>query len=390
MARKQWYAGAKNDPLNTKGDVMAEGFNDIAPKVILPSQKLVCGLGDSIMYGVNSFQNTFVHVACSLSNGEYSYRQNAGVPGDTSAQILARVGDILPEIDTVFLLCSANDAFQGVSNAEHTANVVSIVNAIRAAGHEVIAIAGGPLDNSSKANTVVRYNEIDYVTYRKLGVKVLDPFKVVTGGALGEFLPGYTSDGTHPNTECEQVVGAETWRQINNNSFAYLPITINTRGTIANSNFMLDDGAPIPEPALFGYDGEVTTASFLQVAGVVGRQLNATMSNTFSSIRSDRFTLNNTDLYMLMVTYEHNVTAGAPQISLYWEDDLGGRTRLVETTSGATYNVSKRTFVTFYEQPTGALNLRVRCKVENGAGGWSVDVKMSEVQIFNLTSLGWG
>jgi acyl-CoA thioesterase I len=82
---------------------------------------------------------------------------NAGVSGETTSQILARVGSSVPEGTRIVILSlfMLNDGRRGVSAAVHRSNVASIYQQLRAR-HIRIIDAAGLIASAAKAGMLQR------------------------------------------------------------------------------------------------------------------------------------------------------------------------------------------------------------------------------------------
>jgi|RhiMethySRZTD1v2_1073278.scaffolds.fasta_scaffold00388_13 lysophospholipase L1-like esterase len=108
----------------------------------------VTALGDSITFGTGTTgSNDYVSLLSSRTGVSIV---NSGRPGETTASALTRVDAITgrdPDIVIVFL--GGNDVLQGVSAAQSTSNITTIVQGIRASGAAVVLVGlgnGPPLD----------------------------------------------------------------------------------------------------------------------------------------------------------------------------------------------------------------------------------------------------
>jgi acyl-CoA thioesterase-1 len=117
----------------------------------------VLALGDSITYGTGASPETsYPTVLATLSGWNVV---NGGVPGDTSAQALARLPALLDEHKPALVLVSigGNDLLRRLPDADVRANLERIVAAVRAAGAQpvlvgvpqptLLAAASGSLDD---------------------------------------------------------------------------------------------------------------------------------------------------------------------------------------------------------------------------------------------------
>jgi lysophospholipase L1-like esterase len=107
----------------------------------VPAGATVLALGDSLTFGTGATpESAYPAVLAGLTGWAIV---NAGVPGDTSAQALARLPALLDEHRPALVLVSigGNDFLRGVDEASTRANVERICAAARAAGAQVLLIA---------------------------------------------------------------------------------------------------------------------------------------------------------------------------------------------------------------------------------------------------------
>lgn len=369
----------------TTTNQMADDWNELSPKVVLPAQKLLTGLGDSITENFSSFIYSFAN----SSNNTILIYNNQGVDGDTSAQVLARVNDVPDETNIVTLMCTTNDVSMGVSIADHRQNIIDIVTALREKNIEVIGILAPPRDNTNaEAITTNLYNQSDYITYKLLGVSCFNPWRLMVDPSDGSWLVDKSDDGIHPNANAEWEAGNILWEDYSTNNYALPPIAINSEG-INNNCAMLNTFGATVKPVNWNLADSVVSSVVGSDSSVVGNTWDVNISNAYNDMTSERFNLVAGDVYLGVITYEHTVNSGNPKVSGYWESDQSKRRYIINTTNGLNYNVPKNTFVTFLTLNTSLpeTNMRFRVKVE--AGTWDMNIKLSEMQIFNITDLGW-
>jgi acyl-CoA thioesterase I len=95
---------------------------------------------------------------------------NAGISGETSAQILSRVDSAVPPGTKVVILqiLRGNDARHGVSPAEHEANIQAAIARIKARGAKVV------LAGSSVTEPIIRsYHQADNIHLTEEGHALL-------------------------------------------------------------------------------------------------------------------------------------------------------------------------------------------------------------------------
>lgn len=358
----------------------------------ITSQKLLVGLGDSITENYSSFFYSFAHA----SNGQIIPYSNQGVDGNTSTQVLSRVDDVPNEADIVTLMCTTNDVSSGITIEQHTSNIIAIVDALRGKGVEVIGLLAPPRDESSTGGfvgigaTTDLFNQTDYVTYLKLGVTCLDPFREFRDPNLGQWVFGASDDGTHPNAITEYKVGVNLWEQYKEKSYATLNPSVNGVGVNDNANFINTYGGTI-KPVNFNLAAAVNSSVIAPASGILGNQWHVNHSDTYNDMTSDRFPLVMGDVYMAVITYEHTINSGSAKVSAYWESDQSKRRYIINSSVDRSFDIPKTKFVTFItlnpDTPSPELNMRFRVKVEEGV--YNIDIKISEVQLFNITELGW-
>jgi lysophospholipase L1-like esterase len=359
--------------------------NGLVGKSTKPSQKLMVGLGDSMIENFSSFIYSFA----SASENQILIYRNQGVDGNTSAQVLARVDDVPKEADMVTLLCTTNDVSQNVTIEDHTANIVSIVASLRGRGFEVVALLAPPRnDTLPEAITTDLFNQVDYITYLKLGVPCFDPFRLLVDPLDGTWVAGASDDGTHPSANTEFLIGNNLWSAYDSRSFATLSPRINGQGINDNANMLKTYGGTI-KPVNWNLAAAVVSSTVQASDGILGNEWETNITDAYNDMTSDRFPLEYNKVYMAVITYEHTVNSGAPKVSAYWESDQSKRRYIVNTTAGQTYDVSKTRFVTFIQLRDDVVESNMRFRVKVDAGTHEINIKLSEMQLFDITELGW-
>ncbi len=184
-----------------------------APCEETPSAGGAVALGDSITIGStepHSEDSWFEQLACTGGSPvEYAY--NAGIHGNTTAQMLARLGDdvLAREPDTVFVLGGTNDLLGGVPAAETTAHLREIVERSREAGADVYLGTIPPQEAVPfAAAPTERLNADIRALAEDVDVPVLD-FHAALVDTDGSYRDGLFADLVHPS-----VAGAEVMAQV--------------------------------------------------------------------------------------------------------------------------------------------------------------------------------
>ncbi|MCC2630222.1 MAG: arylesterase [Candidatus Paceibacter sp.] len=114
--------------------------------------KTVVAFGDSLVSGIGATEgNDLVSI---LSRKIRKPIINKGVSGNTSAQGLARIDEVVAlQPDLVFVLLGGNDALQRISRQETFSNLDTIISTLQKNGAMVVllGIQGGPLGDPFKS-----------------------------------------------------------------------------------------------------------------------------------------------------------------------------------------------------------------------------------------------
>ena len=138
---------------------------------------------------------------------------NAGIPGNTTSQMLSRLGrDVLAyKPDVLFLMGGTNDIGLDMSIANAVANIRRIVETARANGITVILMTIPPVNGDYNYRTANRaeYNADLADLASQEGIMLVDVFSALAT-ANGYLAPEYSAfDGLHLSQQGEQAV-AET------------------------------------------------------------------------------------------------------------------------------------------------------------------------------------
>mgnify|MGYP003676350891 FL=1 len=128
----------------------------------LPAGSTVVALGDSLTYGYGANPKTaYPTVLAELSKWNVV---NAGVNGDTSADVLTRVNEITEQNpDLVLLGVGGNDVLQRIAPDTTRANIVATIDTLQSNNIDVVLIAEPYLSTSAlfgKASDNPLYEDI--------------------------------------------------------------------------------------------------------------------------------------------------------------------------------------------------------------------------------------
>lgn len=198
---------------------MADGYTS---KTLQASKVFtLAGLGDSITDGTATANDadrytdtTWLHLTHALSMGKIVPGGNFGVGGNTIAQMLARIPDVIASGATACLILGGtNDVAQLATEAEVLTNIDRLFNE----GHDVLAAAGvqpivatiPPRGRSTAASTSDQRQRIAKANARirryaqQRGYPLVDFHKILVDPATGMYLDAAnnaTDGGVHPNT----------------------------------------------------------------------------------------------------------------------------------------------------------------------------------------------
>lgn len=186
----------------------------------------IIAIGDSICEGKTLYSP---NASLSLTNYEsnwqrhapiYSARRNnlivnKGVGGNSSAQVLARITDASGEAPrVVFLHASSNDEVLGISQTSRTQNIQASVNAINAAGGQVVLLnamygsqAGADNQPSPDLRNYMRTwwtTSMPSLTGVIAAIDIMQPIKVSDDFMNASLTQ---SDGIHPNIAGYTAIG---------------------------------------------------------------------------------------------------------------------------------------------------------------------------------------
>jgi acyl-CoA thioesterase-1 len=173
-------------------------------------ERVVVALGDSLTagFGVAAEEAWPALVDARLRREGYPYRVvNAGVSGDTTAGGLRRVDWVLrsrPEVAVVAL--GANDGLRGLGTEPMAANLLAIVDRLRAGGVRVL-IAGMEVPPNYGAAYARAFRGVFPDVARRTGAALL-PF-LLDGVAADPRLN--LADGIHPNAAGHRAIAERVW-----------------------------------------------------------------------------------------------------------------------------------------------------------------------------------
>jgi lysophospholipase L1-like esterase len=168
-------------------------------------------LGDSSTTSGETVDYTMLanypNYASIFSLGRINRVKNAGVSGNTLAQMLARFDtDVTPyNPDVVFLLGGTND-MPATALATSQANVIAIVAKIIAIGAKPVLCTIPPRDTLYHS-AITAFNAWITSYAQTSGFDLIDFWTLLADPVTENYKAGYSADGIHPQTLAKQLMG---------------------------------------------------------------------------------------------------------------------------------------------------------------------------------------
>ena len=163
-------------------------------------------------YGLNSMDEAFpALIAHRIDSLHLPYTVvNAGLSGETSAGGKSRIGWVLKQPVSIFVLeLGANDGLRGIPLAGTSANLQAILDSVKARYPSAqLVLAGMQIPPSMGADYSIAFRAI----FPKLAVAnhaALIPFLLQNVGGIPQLNQG---DGIHPTAEGHQLVAENVWQ----------------------------------------------------------------------------------------------------------------------------------------------------------------------------------
>jgi lysophospholipase L1-like esterase len=223
------------------------------------------GLGDSITASDSAvsanglwhesngiFEST---IRANTSRHPFTFVRNAGVAGNTTPDMLARLDtDVLAyNPDVVFITSGTNDIVSGAVDADYVTwlnALETIVVRLLCAGIEPILFTP-PAKDAAPAE-MRRAIPFVYMLAKFYGLTLIDAFAVTADPVTGQYLSGYSSDGTHPNKVGIAAIVAAAGLPLDGYAASYKAVvsetsTGNIANMIRNGTFQKSTTPPTPD-----------------------------------------------------------------------------------------------------------------------------------------------
>lgn len=376
------------------------------PRTPLAHNNRIVALGDSITLGSESYasgewhRGSWARLAAGMSGQRFRLVRNAGIAGNTSAQMLARFDtDVTPYTPGVVLvMAGTNDVSTAVSAggatpdatviATYRANMAAIVAKCHAIGATPVILTIPPNDTNARHALTAKLNVWLAEWCRTSRLNLIDAHSALVGTANGDYADT-AGDGTHP-TQAGHVQLAGVVSAALTPLFPASPSPCATYEDPATNLVVggLMGGTPsgygLPAPWYY-YGGPVAGVTFSTVtdALVPGKMLRIAAAGTAAAGQASKshttgFAIGDTVEVSAIVT---KVAGCVARFSLYFTDSSPARqwVTVLDTPALTRYTISVRGVV-----PAGTTALNVIMALDAGTG--SAD--FGRVTLRNLTALG--
>ncbi len=375
-------------------------------------------LGDSIGKGSNTdlVNNTYADDswawnAAILSNQRFRLMHNAGIGGNTTAQMAARVQtDVIPYAPQFCFVAvgSPNDYGSGPGTFAYSqANVLSIITQLLRVGITPVLVSVLPYDTTPAYAAVIdKLNAWGAEYAARNGLIYINTHRAVVDPATGLYLAACTTDGTHLTRVGARLVGQAVATAMS----AILPpapiflsdYSVGARfNLIPGGNFQIDTNADgVADGWTAGgttTTGSITPSLVAMTAPDVGKWQQWVMASLVSAFRS--YTTANVNVGSGFAVGDRLAFSARLQTS---GCEAGTNTSFVRVNfngAGTYWSPFYQTQIDiadgtlYYEGvvPVGttSINIATIFNGNNGAGAGSGTVRLGNVSLINLTELGF-
>lgn len=363
----------------------------------------VAAIGDSLIANgvvIDATQlqltDSWYTVACALSGQRLCYARNAGVSGNTTTQMLARLAtDVLAYASSIDYCIVAGGINDYADTTVTKPNLEAMWTQLRAAGIEPIACTIPPRNDAPQLaplNPWVRSQAV------ARGMRLIDLHAVFADPATDDYLAAYTADGTHPNAAgrlaaanyvVSEIVPTIPVRPLG--PVAMTNASYNNLNGITNACFMADSNADgVPDDWSLSVGGTSTTTPSLVADGATGRkwfQLATTVAGTtrqYHQAVAAGFTYAVGDVLAFSGRFQTESLAANITYAclLSFTNSVGNKT--LRPVSVWTTNVADGYFYGELPVPEGTTGIDVRVNQSTGTG----TVRWGQLLLRNKTALG--
>ena len=174
-----------------------------------------CGaIGDSMTApGLGSW----FHQICLKSSGRLRRSINAGVAGNSTAQILARIVTDLPKsakLETIFVTGGTNDYAASISVAQTVQNLIGMYRYVQSIGADPVLVLLPPRsDTTAQRDSSTAMRAAVIAAAEKYGLLLIDPWRSFVA-ADGGWMADTSLDGIHAKAASANIAAQDAWGQL--------------------------------------------------------------------------------------------------------------------------------------------------------------------------------
>ena len=350
------------------------------------SPMCMCVFGNSITASPPNYAN----MLSGLSGGTLVATTNAGVAGNTTSAMLARIASVSASEPLVPTMECTNDSnpSNSISTALHVQNMRDIFSVLLNRGQLPLVILPPPFNTYPLTQNKLRL--ADFMLAVELGLPCYDPWVNCSDLTTGFWKTGYdNADGTHPTFATNAIAAADFWAQISTNKpagFALNRANANQAGLWPNNALFLTDTNADGVPDGWSTGGTLTKSIGSEVAPSLGNyfQLSVTTGNVAYAIGpSGTVSAGNKLLFCGYYAVSSIGTLGTgAQASVSLRLSSGLNVYAVNYQPA----VSPLGFFYFeYTVPTGITSVAAQLTVNAGTG--TTTLRASNLQCYNLSTM---
>lgn len=171
------------------------------PLTIIPAGDSITQSNSLLSGGMWQFSAGWAEASILQSGARYRILGNAGIAGNTAAQLLARLQtDVItytPDVCPVMI--GTNNFSAGMADSAYTTlfnTIEQIVLQLLRAGILPVIVTPPPRNNAATESKNAQWYY--YALAQYYGLPLIDMYRVLVDPSTGQYKAGFTSDGTHP------------------------------------------------------------------------------------------------------------------------------------------------------------------------------------------------
>lgn len=318
---------------------------------------------------------------------------NAGIGGDTTAQMIARFAtDVAAKQPSVVTIAGGtNDMTQGVTFAGYQANIKTLVRMTRQAKAAPILGTIPPRTDNTYWQRIALWNAWLKQYAASEGIAIIDFNALLTDPATGTYKTAYAGDGVHPNAAGYKAMGVLAATALSTILPPWAPLLpvhgSDTMNLLSNSMFVVDATAD-GRGDNWNTTGTTTGTVYSLVTGdtnILGnwQKIDATAGSAFAGITQSRSGgVSTGDIIAFCGRFDSTVD---PTISLNFTGTSSYARAVHNPTGGSSAAVGATSGIFYVEKavPAGTTGLAVNLTL-----GTQGILKVAQIGLYNLTTLG--